>query len=203
MIYLAPIGGFTDSDFGILTTPGMRGIPAGIKNGMRWAADNQVFTQGFNPDVFFSWLKTMKPYRETCIFVSCPDAVGDALKTLELFGQYHTKFSGWPVAFVAQDGQEDLEFPPDYQWECLFVGGSTIWKMSDAAIKCIQMAHGRGKHIHIGRVNYLRRYTHFASLVGSEYFTCDGTRVRFERTRAINQWRKYMSYPKQQRLEMK
>jgi hypothetical protein len=203
MIYLAPIGGFTDKDFGILTTPGMRGIPEGIKNGMRWAADNQAFTKEFDPDMFFLWLKTMRKYKSTCLFVTCPDVVGNAKETLLLFKKYIHKFHGCPVAFVAQDGQENLEFPPDYQWDYLFVGGSTVWKMSEAAIDCIARAHGRGKHIHIGRVNFLRRYQHFASLIGSEYFTCDGTRVRYERTNAINEWRRYMKMPKQYRLEMK
>src|SRR5512137_771536 len=98
MIYLAPIGGFTDKDFGILATPGHRGIPVGIKNGMRWAADNQAFTKGFDPDKFFSWLETMSAYKSTCLFVTCPDIVGGAWKTLDLFDEWHDRFNGWNVA---------------------------------------------------------------------------------------------------------
>lgn len=200
MIYLAPIGGFYDNNFGILTTPGMRGIPLGIKNGMRWAADNQACTKAFDAEKFFAWLETMNEYRSTCIFVSCPDVVGNAIETLSLFKKYQSSFIGWPVAFVAQDGQECLEFPESNLWQCLFIGGSTVWKMSAAAIDCIHRAEAIGKHIHIGKVNWLRRYKYFASLENSERFTCDGTRPRFERTNSIREWKRYMDSPKQYNL---
>lgn len=200
MIYLAPIGGFTDTDFGILTTPGTYGIPAGIKAGLMWAADNQVYTKSFDAGVFFTWLDKMRMYKSTCLFVSCPDVVGNATETLALFNRYHSSFTDWPVAFVCQDGQENLDFPPGELWQCLFIGGSTKWKMSAAAIDCIHRAQTLGKHIHIGRVNYYRRYQHFASLENSERFTCDGTRTKYERTKAIKAWRKYMASPKQYNL---
>lgn len=197
MLYLAPIGGFIDTDFGILASPGSYGIPAGIKAGMPWAADNQAFTKGFDQAAFFPWLTTMVEYKDKCLFVACPDVVGDAKKTLELFDQYQSAFAGWPVAFVAQDGQEYLDFPNADLWHCLFIGGSTAWKMSMGAIDCIHRAQYLGRHIHIGRVNWFRRYKHFASLANSERFTCDGTRTRFEHTKAIEDWRKYMASPKQ------
>jgi hypothetical protein len=200
MIYLAPIGGFTDHSFGILTTPGSYGIPEGIRNGMRWAADNQAFTKGFDPVVFFPWLEAMAPYKSTCLFVACPDVIGDAEATLVRFGEYRAQFGDWPVALVAQDGLEFFRFPPAHQWQALFVGGTTEWKMSMGAIECIQRARELGKHIHIGRVNWLQRYRHFQSLPGSERFTCDGTRTRYERTRAIEAWREYMASPKQHNL---
>jgi hypothetical protein len=203
MIYLAPVGGFYDKDFGILTTPGTRGVPSGIKGGMRWAADNQAFTQGFKPDVFFPWLGSMAKYRQTCIFVTCPDRIGDAERTLALFDKWSESLNEWPIAFVAQDGQEYLDFPPSELWSCLFVGGTTLWKMSDAATDCILRAQEIGKHIHIGRVNYFKRYRHFASLIGSEEFTTDGTRQRFEGTEvATEAWRKYMDAPKQYGLPL-
>lgn len=194
MKFLAPIGGFTDSAFGILATPGL-GVPAGIKAGLFWAADNQAFTKGFSPDMFFPWLEKLTPYKSTCLFVACPDKVGDAKATIELYNHWRPYFGSWPVAFVAQDGQENLPFPEDFA--ALFVGGSTIWKMSDAAIACIQRAQELGKHIHIGRVNWERRYKHFRSLPGSKEFTCDGTRTRYGRDKAIEDWKKYMAGPVQ------
>jgi hypothetical protein len=148
-------------------------------------------------------LETLSTYKSTCLFITCPDVIGDAMATLALFKKYTDRFFGWPVAFVAQDGQEGLDFPPLHQWDCLFIGGSTTWKMSEAAIDCIVRARSIGKHIHIGRVNWYQRYKHFASLKDSEHFTCDGTRVRYERTKAIHAWRAYMKRPKQYRLEMK
>lgn len=182
---------------GILTSPGTRGVPTAIQSGIHWAADNQAFTKGFNPDVFFPWLEKMKPYKSTCLFVACPDVVSNAAETTKLFETWQPKLYDFPIAFVAQDGQENLDFPPEHLWDALFIGGSTIWKMSDSAANCIQRAQALGKHIHVGRVNYLRRYNHFRQLPGSEEFTCDGTRIRYERDAAIKAWKQYMVNPKQ------
>ena len=199
MRFLLPVGGIIDHSFGIMTTPGHKGIPMGIKAGMWWAADNQAFTRGFDPDKFFPWLDGMTPYRNTCLFIPVPDVVGNAAATLELFTKWR-EGSWWPCAFVAQDGQEALEFPPAELWETLFLGGSSQWKMSDAAVHCIQRAQALDKRIHIGRVNYKRRYDHFAGLPGSERWTCDGTRTRYGRDRALIAWAQYMAAPRQLRL---
>lgn len=222
MKFMLPVGGIVDHRFGILTSPGHKGIPIGIVEGMQWAADNQAFTQGFNPDVFFTWLETMLPYRETCLFVAVPDVVGDCLATLENFRKWRSYFDGWRVAFVAQDGQEDLELPTsqdftdwiydncedenyDYkqmelEWllECadfdvIFVGGSTDWKLSQGAIDVIRLAQRINKHIHIGRVNNWKRYIHFAKLQKDKEFTCDGTKTRFDGVeKTIKLWSGYM-----------
>jgi len=203
MIYLVPFGGFYDQQFGVITTPGHKGIPSGIIQGMSWAADNQAFTKGFDPDIFFPWLDKMQVYKLSCLFVTCPDEMGDARATLKLFDRWAPKLTGWKLAFVAQDGQEDLDYPAADLWSALFIGGSTEWKMSNKATDCILRGQALGKHIHIGRVNYMRRYTHFASLIGSERFTCDGTRNRFEGTEiAIREWRKCMDSPKQYGLAL-
>jgi len=190
MRFLYPSGGDVDV-YGYITTPGHLGIPIGIKNNKPWAADNQAFKDGFNADVFFPWLETMIPYRDNCLFVSCPDKIGDAEETLKLFEQWKGSFLGWPLAFVAQDGQEGLPFPSD-GWSTLFVGGSTKWKESEAAISAIKQAQLLGRHIHIGRVNWRRRYQMFAMITGSEDFTCDGTRPRYDGTeKTIEAWNGY------------
>lgn len=190
MRFLSSSGG-EDNLFGVLTTPRHVGIPLGIVRGKPWAADNQAFTSGFCSDVFFPWLETMKPYRGACLFVTVPDVVGDAVATLGLFDMWRPVFGAWPVAFVAQDGQEDLQFPGG-DWACLFVGGSTEWKESQAAVSVIKRAQILGKRIHVGRVNWGRRYRLFQVLEGSESFTCDGTRQRFEgKERAHSAWNQY------------
>lgn len=191
--FLVPSGGFIDMDFGILATPHTRGVPNGIRAGMEWAADNGAYTNKFNPNKFFSWLNRFNDYKNTCLFIVCPDVVGDAKATLKLFDEYIDKFVGWPVAFVAQDGQEHLDFPDTNKWQTLFIGGSTEWKMSRGAINCIKRVQKLGKHIHIGRVNYIRRYQYFANLSGANDFTCDGTRLRYERTKTISEWKSYMN----------
>ena len=194
MMFLVPVGGVVDPRFGILTTPGHKGVPAGIKAGLPWAVDNQAFTVGFDAGVFLPWLETMEPYRETCLFVPPPDVVGDACQTLALFEQWWHQFDGWPLAFIAQDGQERLDFPDSVLWGTLFVGGTTHWKLSARAMECIKRAQILGKHIHIGRVNWWRRYAHFRAMEGSDGWTCDGTRTRYDGTRgALAAWGNYQS----------
>ena len=202
MKFLLPVGGIVDDRFGILTTPGHKGIPAGIVAGLDWAADNQAFTKGFDADVFFPWLDSMLPYRSECLFVPVPDVVGDAVATLSNYWHWFQHFAGWPVAFVVQDGQEDLAFPGD-EWRVLFIGGSTEWKVSDAAASVIQRAQRLGKRIHIGRVNWWKRYAHFRGMEGSDDFTCDGTRTRFDgTTKTVVAWAEYMERCYQLRLPL-
>ena len=199
MMFLVSSGGIVDFRFGILTSPGHKGIPKGIIHGMSWAIDNECYTKTFELLRFQTWLETMKPYRDTCLFVNVPDIVGNARETLQQFAKFAPDLSDWPLAFAAQDGQESLEFPKSF--DALFVGGTTDWKMSSSAIECIQRAQSLGKHIHIGRVNWYRRFAYFAGLPGSEEWTCDGTRQRFEGVeRTMEDWAKYMARPRQAHL---
>jgi hypothetical protein len=196
MHFLLPVGGVVDHHFGILTSPAHRAIPKGIRAGMRWGGENQAFTKGFDPERFFGWVRTMEPYREQCLFIPPPDIVGNAIATLTSWRNWIVRFDGWPLAFVAQDGQEDLPFPDPDTFSTLFIGGSTDWKLSQAAVDCIKRAQRLGKHIHIGRVNWGRRYRIFRVLDGSNKFTCDGTRTRFDGVdNTINSWLAYQAQP--------
>jgi len=191
MRFLLPIGGVVDHRYGILTSPAHTGTPAGIVVGMDWAADNDSFKRGFAPDVFFPWLDGLMPYRDTCLFVTVPDALGDADKTLNLYREWYQHFTGWSLAFVAQDGLERL---PAVDFDVLFIGGTTEYKLSNTVAHLIQDARKSGKRIHIGRVNWHKRYNHFALMEGSEEFTCDGTRTRFDGAqRTIRAWTGYMA----------
>lgn len=192
MKFLAPVGGDVDSALGILTSPYHSGVVNGITNGLPWAADNNAFTRGFNPDWYFPWLERMTPYRDTCLFVVVPDVVGDAIQTLDNWRHWVRHFEGWPLAFAAQDGQEKLPMPRNF--DTLFIGGSTEWKESAGAIECIKRAQAMRKHIHIGRVNWKRRYELFNVLDGSAVFTCDGTRTRFDgKQKTLKAWNGYMA----------
>ena len=62
-----------------------------------------------------------------------PDVVGNARVTVRAFYTWHNALKGWPLAFVAQDGQEDLDLPEPTLWTTLFVGGTTDWKLSKCA----------------------------------------------------------------------
>jgi len=194
MIYLLAINGVMDNRFGILANPKM-GVPKGVRNGMYWAADmgaisGPPFVKKFNPDIAIPWLRSMEQFRSHCLWVLAPDIVGSATDTLEAF----SCIEGWPTAFAAQDGQEHLPFPDNFS--CLFVGGSTGWKVGPSALSAIGRAQRLGKQIHIGRVNYWRRYEYFRGLPGGENFTCDGTRQRFQGSkRAMDAWLQYMDRP--------
>jgi hypothetical protein len=43
------------------------------------------------------------------------------------------------------------------EFGCWFIGGSTEWKLSEASRQLALEARRRGKHLHMGRVNSLRR----------------------------------------------
>jgi len=188
--FLVPLGGDIGDSFGVLTSPAHKGVARGIIDGLPWAADNNAFTQGFEPVNYFSWLRNMEPYRDMCLFVVVPDVVGDAIQTGANYRHWLRYFESWPVAFAAQDGQEYLPLPQYF--DALFIGGSTQWKESQAAISVIRRAQKMGKAIHIGRVNWGRRYKMFNILKGSESFTCDGTRTRFEgKSKTLRAWGGY------------
>lgn len=184
-----PVGGIVSGVYGILTSYQHKGVPSGIMAGLPWAGDNCAFT-GFDAARFSMWLEGMTAHRATCLFVAVPDVVGDAPATLARYVAWSEAMEGWPLAYVAQDGSEEHDIPPSAS--ALFVGGSTAWKESAAAIEMLKRAQARGLHCHIGRVNWGRRYKMFQVLEGSELFTCDGTRTRFEGTeRTLRAWKQY------------
>jgi hypothetical protein len=203
--FLWPGGGLVDARFGYLTAPNHLGIIAGIQAGYEWGGDlgckeGPSFVKRIDYLKIQLWLETMDPYKNKCLFIAGGDIVGDAKETSLSFSEFSQKVPSWPLAFIAQDGQEYLDFPPTSLWCCLFVGGSTAWKLSVGAEKCIRRAQEIGKHIHIGRVNWWKRYQHFENMEGSNEFTCDGSRIRFGRDKALVDWLRYMEAPHQPRL---
>ena len=137
---------------------------------MPWAIDNGAFSQ-FEEDAFLALLKREAHHAEKCLFVTAPDVVGSALRTLEIFERWRGKLTGWRVALVCQDGQENLPIPWD-DIAAVFIGGSTSWKCSPAASQIIRAAQILHKHVHVGRVIGPSRFQHFEDL-GVD--TVDGT----------------------------
>ena len=76
-----------------------------------------------------------------------------------------------PLAFVAQNAAEDLDLPWD-RFVCLFLGGTTDWKLSAAARDLAAEATRRGKLLHMGRVNSDKRLRYAYDL---RCDTIDGT----------------------------
>ena len=182
-----PQAGAIDSRFGVLTSH-HHGVAAGIRAGRRWAADNGAFSRSFDPVRFIGWLDTMTAFRSTCLFVVAPDVVADSAATDQLWSVWYDRLQSWPVAYVGQDGATDIPA----EASALFVGGSTTWKMSESAVALIRLAQSRQLHVHIGRVNWWQRYAAFGVLAGSELFTCDGTRTRYDgKERTSRAWAGY------------
>lgn len=127
-----------------------------------WAIDNGAYS-GFEEKAFFALLEREKHRKDDCLFVTVPDVVGSARRTLELFDRFRMKIFGWKIAFACQDGQEDLPIPWDYI-DAIFIGGSTNWKLSDHAAQCIRTAQALGIWAHVGRVNDPARFAHFEKL---------------------------------------
>jgi len=141
-----------------------------------WAGDNGAFT-GFNAERFRTMLTNSQPHASTCLFVAVPDVVADWDATLELYSEWHTIVArhGYPRAIVIQDGATPTAIPWDAT-EAVFIGGSTEWKLSDAAADVVRAAKERGKHVHMGRVNSCRRLM-YANSIGCD--TADGTFLKY------------------------
>lgn len=135
-----------------------------------FSIDNGAFA-GFNAGAFRNLLARENEVRHLCRFVVVPDVVGDARRTLEVFGHWKYQLSGWPLAFAAQDGIENLPIPWE-QISAVFIGGSTAFKLGNHAKTVIRAAQAIGKWVHVGRVNTPGRFEYFEKL-GAD--SIDGT----------------------------
>lgn len=135
-----------------------------------FAMDNGAFAR-FESKGFLSLLAKHEPRKELCRFVACPDVVGSAIRTLECFECWKAQLAGWPLALVAQDGQENFPIPWN-EIAAVFIGGSTDWKMSRHAAAIVKTAKVVGKWCHVGRINTPGRFEYFDEL-GAD--SCDGT----------------------------
>ena len=180
MLYLAnPTGNakeaMIDGRLGFIATP-KQGNP--LIPGVSWCADNGCFGKGYpGDDKWLLWLEKLSAHASSCLFATAPDVVGDAAATLIRSLPLLPKIRalGYPAALVAQDGLEDLEVPWD-EFDCLFIGGSTEWKLGQHARNLVYEAKAKGKHVHFGRVNSNKRFKYAAS-IGCD--SCDGTFLVF------------------------
>ncbi len=139
-------------NLGVLLSPNAHNSPATLlKMGYPMAVDNSCFT-GFDEPAYLRLLDLIDGY--SVLWVTAPDVVGDAVATLELFEKWEPLLHarGFPVALVAQDGLTVDRVPWD-RIECLFIGGTDNWKLSDAAVALCREAKRCGKLVHIGRCN--------------------------------------------------
>lgn len=182
MLYLAnPCGGqsvvtqMQAGRLGYIDTPAQGNRrPAGVT----WCADNGCFGKGYpGDDEWLAWLASSADDAGSCLFATAPDVVGDAAATLARSAPFLPKIRalGFSAALVAQDGLEDLPVPW-LDFDVLFIGGSTEWKLGAAARELVAEAKARGKWVHMGRVNSERRYR-YALQIGCD--SVDGTFLTF------------------------
>jgi hypothetical protein len=127
-----------------------------------YSIDNGAFG-GFNRKRFLSILNREGDVKHLCKFLVVPDIVADARRTSEAFDYWKYKLSGWPLAYAAQDGVEDLPIPWK-QIKAIFIGGTTAFKLGEKAKACIRAGQAMGKWVHVGRVNTPGRFEYFEKL---------------------------------------
>ncbi|MFD5128974.1 hypothetical protein [Streptomyces olindensis] len=175
---------------GCMTTPAQGNrIPDGALIG----ADNGCFGKGYpGDDEWFDWLcASVDRYgADRFLFAVAPDVPFDAASTLakSLPWLARIRECGVPAAFAAQDGCDLLGIP----WEAfdvLFIAGSTAWKTGPTAERLARESKARGKAVHMGRVNSLRR------LRIAEWFGCDtadGTYLAYGPTKNLARLRRWL-----------
>lgn len=147
-------------------------------DGVQWCADNGAFSDKFDEHKWWRFLVSNAHRADSCAFAVAPDVVADAAATLERSRPWLAKIRalGYPAAFVAQDGFENLTDVPWDELDCLFIGGSTEWKLGHHARAAVREAKARGKWVHMGRVNSERRWK-YADAIGCD--SVDGTYLTF------------------------
>lgn len=184
-------------NLGLMLTPNMH-------NRLRhkhtwWGADTGCFSekQPFSLDVYLDWLVRLQPYRQRCLFATAPDVArredgtlgGDPIATWKRSKHVLPviRALGFPAALVAQNGIEATSIQWD-AFDVLFIGGDTEWKLGEAARQVVAEAKGRGKWVHLGRVNSERRLR-YAMSIGCD--SADGTYIAFkpnENMRTVRRW---------------
>lgn len=165
------------ADAGWMLTPAMGNRPD--LSATWWGADNGCFAhpERFVLDNYLAWLAERVPYQRTCLFATAPDVVGDAAATWERSRDVlpQLRALGYKAALVAQDGMEVMTVPWD-TFDALFIGGSTRWKLGEAAYTLGVEAKRREKWLHWGRVNSGRRLGMAATAAAD---SADGTYLAF------------------------
>jgi hypothetical protein len=143
-----------------------------------YGADNGCYSAGgrFDAAAWYEWASQLSP--RNCLFVCAPDVLGDATATWHRADPWLDRIRGLglPVALVAQDGLERWPHVPWDAFDCLFVGGTTAWKLSPAVARLCRAARDHGLWTHTGRVNSRLRL-HWAAATGVD--SVDGTYLRY------------------------
>ena len=161
-----------------------------LPEGILWAADSGRFSspEKYTDEGYLRWLAKESDAADRCLFATAPDVVGNAGATLLMSAPMYARIreSGYKPALVAQDGLENLtEFIPWSDFDVLFIGGTTAWKLGEAARGIVAEAKRRGKWVHMGRVNSRRRMV-YAESIGCD--SADGTVLKHDPQRRPDEW---------------
>lgn len=146
-------------NFGQLRTP----LTAYALSGKIYGLDNGCFSK-FDKKTWRRLVVEAKNHLP--VFVTLPDIVGDARRTLELYNQFYDEVHPLPCALVLQDGIGNF----DIDWnkvDAVFVGGSDAFKISSEAINACKVAKMLDKWVHVGRVNTPQRVSQWIGLADS------------------------------------
>lgn len=140
-----------------------------------WCADNGMFTRRDIPK-WRKWVDRFNENRERRpLFVTLPDIVGNARRTIELFHMFKRDLNELPRCLVLQNGINQCEIPwPELR--AVFIGGDDAFKKSSEAFQAAETAKMLGLHVHVGRVNSVDRYNDWAEIAD----TCDGTGMIYD-----------------------
>lgn len=149
-----------------------------IPDGAIWCSDNGCFGDGYpGDDGYLDFLAGHRDRASRCRFAVAPDIPFDMKASLARSRPMLARIraAGYPAALAAQNGAEDMALPWD-EFDVLFLGGDTAWKLGSHARALTAEARSRGKHVHMGRVNSLRRLR-YADAIGCD--SADGTYLAF------------------------
>lgn len=177
-----------DGRLGLMNTPDVAYDLEGFPD-VTWAADNGRYSgrERWTADRWMGWLEANAAHASRCLFACAPDhldwlpdgsCVGDALLTLEESAEWFDPIRslGYRPAFVLQDGVT-LATIPWQDIDALFVGGSTPFKFSPIVREVATWAHRLGVHVHVGRVNTLKRLRYCRDTLNAD--SVDGTVLRW------------------------
>lgn len=147
-----------------------------LPDDVRFCADNGAFGKGYpGDDAWWAWLSALPA--ERCVFAVAPDVPCDMAATLarSLPWLPRIRSLGMSAALAVQNGAETTGLPWD-EFDVLFIGGDTEWKLGRHARALTAEAKLRGKHVHMGRVNSAKRLR-YAHHIGCD--SADGTYLAF------------------------
>lgn len=165
----------TSGLIGMIATPAQGNA---IPDSATWCSDNGCFGNGYpGDDGYLGYLAGHSARLARCAFAVAPDIPFDMTASLARSRPMLARIrsAGYPVALAAQNGAEHMTLPFD-EFDVLFLGGDTDWKLGPHARRLTAEARTCGKHVHMGRVNSLKRLR-YADAIGCH--SADGTFLAF------------------------